>query len=80
MIYHREPFRPGAQLRARKAFECQGQAFRPGDVFDSTLVDERRLRQMYDSRWLDAMPSDDDRKPAEPSIGTAPRRKRGGRR
>ena len=48
----RPKFDPDLEFEALKDFPCSGVQFKTGDVFDKLLVDERRLRQMYDHRWL----------------------------
>lgn len=37
---------------AAKTFTFAGKEFRPGDQFDKSEVNTRRLRQMYDQRFL----------------------------
>lgn len=52
----RAPFRtkfdPDKDFAVRRRFTVGGQSFYPGDAFDKTLVNTRRLRQLFDQRTL----------------------------
>ena len=36
----------------RKPMTISGRPLKSGDTFDPTLVSERRLRQLYEQRWI----------------------------
>lgn len=40
------------EFAAARQFTCGGVAYEPGQAFDKTKVNTRRLRQLYDSRWI----------------------------
>jgi|SRR5690606_1040747 len=46
------PFDPEATYTAAKTIICHGKLFNVGDVFNKSLVNTRRLRQMYEQRML----------------------------
>ena len=48
----RPDFDRTADFYATRLFTAGGRDFVPGDQFDKSLVDVRRLRQMYDLRQL----------------------------
>ena len=48
----REAFDRDMDFEAVKAFKFDGKAFIPGQSFDKTQVTTRRLRQLYDNRYL----------------------------
>jgi hypothetical protein len=50
-MYQRETYDPTRSMVARKTFTCQGVNYTPGKKFEG-VVDDRRLRQMYETRWL----------------------------
>lgn len=47
--FHRLPFHPGYEYRATKPFVMSGVQYSPGMVIDKRGVEDRRLRQMYES-------------------------------
>lgn len=51
--YLRELFDPHRVFTATKTLICNGKLIKAGEVFDKTLVNTRRLRQMYEQRMLD---------------------------
>lgn len=51
--YNREQFDPNATFVALRTIVTQSKHFNPGDEFDKKLVNVRRLRQLYEQRWLD---------------------------
>ena len=54
--FNREPFNPQAQFACVKPFVMAGVAYDLGQVVDTTAVETRRLRQMYEARMIDALP------------------------
>lgn len=50
--YSRVPFDPHATYTVAKTLLLNGKLINAGDVFDKTLVNTRRLRQMYEQRML----------------------------
>ncbi len=55
MAYRSLPlFSPEARFVANRAFLFNGQQFHPGDAVEG--IPERRLRQMFESRWVAIMP------------------------
>jgi len=48
----RDTFDRDMDFVATKAFKLSGAPFIPGQNFDKTLVTTRRLRQLYDGRYL----------------------------
>lgn len=52
-VKYREPYDPTRDFVARKAFTCRGVKYAPGAPFDRDAVDDRRLQQMYEGRWLE---------------------------
>lgn len=54
--FNREPFSPQAQFTCVKPFVMAGVSYDLGQVVDTTAVEARRLRQMYEARMIDAVP------------------------
>lgn len=50
--FSRPPFDREQDFITTRAFLVGGRQFSPGEQFDKSLVVERRLRQMYDTRQL----------------------------
>ena len=48
----RDAFDRDREFVVGKSLTLRGRPFGPGDAFDKTLVSTRRLRQLYDSRYL----------------------------
>src|SRR3954468_16858448 len=48
----REKFDPDRHFVTVKAFSCGGVVYGPGQPFGKGLVSPRRLRQLYDGRYL----------------------------
>lgn len=55
--YGREPFDPQNTFAATKTMICNGKLIKADEVFDKTLVNTRRLRQMYEHRMLKVIDS-----------------------
>jgi hypothetical protein len=53
--YNRLPFSPAYQFRATRAFVMQGIEYTMGTPIDKAGIETRRLRQMYDSRMIEAI-------------------------
>lgn len=52
----REPFDRERTFIAVRRMTIQGKRIESGDPFDKSLVNVRRLRQMYDTRWIKMAP------------------------
>ena len=52
MPQRRDKFDPEADFFCVKDFKCCGKEFKAKRPFDKALVDLRKLRQMYDARWI----------------------------
>lgn len=50
--FPRERFDPAATYVVNRPILISGEELAPGTTFDKTLVDVRRLRQLYDQRYL----------------------------
>lgn len=50
--HYREPFDRDRNFVMSRPLPVAGQSFGPGDPFDKTLVNTRRLRQMYEQRLI----------------------------
>lgn len=70
--YNRLPFSPSYQFRATRAFVMQGIEYTMGTPIDKAGIEVRRLRQMYDSRMIEAIL---DEAPAAPAPTKAPAKK-----
>lgn len=70
----RPTFDPEADFFAARVFTCAGKKFAPGDWFDKSLVDTRRLRQMYEVvHFLSQEPPKAAAKPKpQAKVGTKP--------
>lgn len=53
--FNREPFNPQAQFTCVKPFVMAGVAYSLGEVVDTASIEQRRLRQMYEARMIDAV-------------------------
>lgn len=63
MAYRSLPdFNPEARFIANRAFLYNGQPLQPGDLVEG--VPPRRLRQLYEVRWVAIAPEGDPRKEA----------------
>ena len=69
--FAREPFDPEREFAAARPFTCRGTQFKIGAVFTKSLVNTRRLRQMYEHRLLTMLPYDSTAK-TEPEKQEAP--------
>lgn len=50
----RQPFTANAVFTAHRPFQCNGIWYAAGEDFDGSEVkDERRLRKLYEARYLD---------------------------
>jgi len=49
---YRNRFDPSGDFEARKRVTVGGYSFEPGELFDKTLVSERRLRQLFAQRTI----------------------------
>lgn len=56
--YNRLPFSPSYEFRATRAFVMQGIEYTMGMPIDKAGIEVRRLRQMYDSRMIEAILDD----------------------
>ena len=70
--YNRLPFSPSYEFRATRAFVMQGIEYTMGKPIDKAGIEVRRLRQMYDSRMIEAIM---DAAPAAPAPAKAPAQK-----
>jgi ribosomal protein L12E/L44/L45/RPP1/RPP2 len=70
--YNRLPFSPSYEFRATRAFVMQGIEYTIGMPIDKAGIETRRLRQMYDSRMIEAIL---DAAPAAPAPAKAPAKK-----
>ena len=61
--FYRPSFSPDAAFRCVKPFVMNGVAYSLGDEVDTTEIEVRRLRQMYDSRIVEIAPADAQDKP-----------------
>lgn len=57
--FYRPQFSPDATFRCVKPFVMNGVAYVLGDEVDTTDIEVRRLRQMYDSRIVEIAPPAD---------------------
>lgn len=48
----RPQFDPGADFYVTRPFKAGGKVYAVDELFDKSLVEARRLRQMYDQRML----------------------------
>lgn len=70
--YNRLPFSPSYEFRATRAFVMQGIEYTLGTPIDKAGIETRRLRQMYDSRMIEAIL---DEAPTAPAPAKAPAKK-----
>jgi len=70
--YNRLPFSPSYEFRATRAFVMQGIEYTLGMPIDKAGIETRRLRQMYDSRMIEAIL---DEAPVAPAPKKAPAQK-----
>lgn len=72
--YNRLPYSPGATFRCVRSFVMSGTAYSMGDVVDTSGIEDRRLRQMYDARMIEPLPEGTPapKKPAAPVATKAP--------
>lgn len=70
--YNRLPFSPSYEFRATRAFVMQGIEYTMGTPIDKAGIEVRRLRQMYDSRMIEAIL---DEAPAAKAPAKAPAKK-----
>ena len=75
--FPRQDFDRGFVFVVQRAFLLSGKELAPGTIFDKSLVDSRKLKQLYDQRYLrlaeaDELPQSKPRSRArlsEPSEG-----------
>lgn len=51
-MHLREPFDPDRQMIVNKPFRWAGEQFYDGMTFPHTLASKRKMRQLYDARFL----------------------------
>jgi hypothetical protein len=77
-IHSREPFDRTREFRVLRQMILAGRVYVTNEAFPKTLVNDRRLRQLYDQRYLQMVPLDPvplDTNPApviEKEVGSRP--------
>lgn len=67
-----EEFNRNRSFYVFKPITVMGKKFRAGDLFEKTLVTTRRLRQLYELRYLKMGPSVKEEQPERPDFSTWP--------
>jgi len=68
-------FNPSEPLVATKSFRANGRHYKPGDAFDwkKQSLDQRRVRQMFDARYLVAASEYEQPKPKKTKVEEKPK-------
>jgi len=68
-------FNPSEPLVAAKSFRANGRHYKPGDAFEwkKQSLDQRRVRQMFDARYLIAASEYKQPKSQKPTVEEKPK-------